>query len=85
MKVAIVGGVAGGSARAPRLRRLDERGEIVMVACGRVDAPPRDREIRGASRSAPRGCDATRVLLRNGFAARDVSGGMLSRALAAAL
>ena len=30
MKVVIVGGVAGGASAAARLRRLDERAEIVM-------------------------------------------------------
>ena len=31
MKVIIVGGVAGGASCAARLRRLDEKGEILMV------------------------------------------------------
>ena len=34
MKVIIVGGVAGGASCAARLRRLDERAEIVMVERG---------------------------------------------------
>lgn len=34
MKVVIVGGVAGGASCAARLRRLDERAEIVMVERG---------------------------------------------------
>src|SRR6476620_4506718 len=34
MKVVIVGGVAGGASCAARLRRLDERAEIVMIERG---------------------------------------------------
>ena len=34
MKVIIVGGVAGGASCAPRLRRLDEKTEILLVECG---------------------------------------------------
>ena len=34
MKVIIVGGVAGGASCAARLRRLDEKAEIVMVERG---------------------------------------------------
>ncbi len=34
MKVIIVGGVAGGASCAARLRRLDERAEILMVEKG---------------------------------------------------
>src|SRR5208337_5509109 len=34
MKVIIVGGVAGGASCAARLRRLDERAEILMVERG---------------------------------------------------
>src|SRR5512137_1728661 len=34
MKVVIVGGVAGGASCAARLRRLDEKAEIVMVERG---------------------------------------------------
>jgi NADPH-dependent 2,4-dienoyl-CoA reductase/sulfur reductase-like enzyme len=34
MKVIIVGGVAGGASRAARLRRLDEKAEIIMVERG---------------------------------------------------
>jgi NADPH-dependent 2,4-dienoyl-CoA reductase/sulfur reductase-like enzyme len=36
MKVIIVGGVAGGASCAARLRRLDERAEILMVERGRT-------------------------------------------------
>ncbi|MGD9551729.1 MAG: pyridine nucleotide-disulfide oxidoreductase, partial [Candidatus Caldatribacteriota bacterium] len=34
MKVVIVGGVAGGASAAARLRRLDERMEIIMMERG---------------------------------------------------
>ncbi len=34
MKVLIVGGVAGGASCAARLRRLDEKAEIIMVERG---------------------------------------------------
>ena len=34
MKVIIVGGVAGGASCAARLRRLDEKAEILMVERG---------------------------------------------------
>ena len=34
LKVIIVGGVAGGASCAARLRRLDERAEIIMVERG---------------------------------------------------
>ena len=34
MKVIIVGGVAGGASCAARLRRLDEKAEILMVESG---------------------------------------------------
>ena len=36
MKVVIVGGVAGGASCAARLRRLDEKSEILMVERGPV-------------------------------------------------
>jgi rhodanese-related sulfurtransferase len=42
---------------------------------------PRDREILIICRSAQRAYYATRVLLQNGFKARNISGGMLSRAM----
>jgi rhodanese-related sulfurtransferase len=40
---------------------------------------PRDREILIICRSAQRAYMATRILLQNGFKARNISGGMLSR------
>jgi NADPH-dependent 2,4-dienoyl-CoA reductase/sulfur reductase-like enzyme/rhodanese-related sulfurtransferase len=45
---------------------------------------PRDREILVICRSAQRAYYATRILLQNGFRARNLSGGMLSRAMTAA-
>jgi NADPH-dependent 2,4-dienoyl-CoA reductase/sulfur reductase-like enzyme/rhodanese-related sulfurtransferase len=47
----------------------------------RLGELPRDREIRVICRSAQRAYYATRVLLQNGFNARNLSGGMLSRAM----
>jgi rhodanese-related sulfurtransferase len=44
---------------------------------------PRDREILVICRSAQRAYYATRILLQNGFKARSLSGGMLSRAMTA--
>ena len=45
----------------------------------RLDELPRDREIDVICRSAVRAYFATRILLQNGFKARNISGGMLSR------
>ena len=42
---------------------------------------PRDREIHVICRSAQRAYYATRILLQNGFKARNISGGMLSRSM----
>jgi rhodanese-related sulfurtransferase len=42
---------------------------------------PRDREIQVICRSAQRGYYATRILMQNGFKAKNISGGMLSRAM----
>ncbi len=142
MKVAIVGGVAGGASCAARLWRLDEEVEILMVERGpyvsyanyglpyhvggviekeRRTAQGRHRrsdaralrqtravdraegalpQVRRASAGRPgdrRGwCDkrisalaialpmgATRALPQNGFKARTISGGMLSRVVLA--
>jgi NADPH-dependent 2,4-dienoyl-CoA reductase/sulfur reductase-like enzyme/rhodanese-related sulfurtransferase len=47
----------------------------------RLDELPRDREILVICRSAQRAYYATRILLQNGFKARNVAGGMLSRAI----
>ena len=50
----------------------------------RLGELPRNREILVICRSAQRAYYATRILLQNGFKARTLSGGMLSRALLAA-
>jgi len=47
----------------------------------RLGELPRDREIAVICRSAQRAYYATRILLQNGFKARSISGGMLSRAM----
>jgi NADPH-dependent 2,4-dienoyl-CoA reductase/sulfur reductase-like enzyme/rhodanese-related sulfurtransferase len=47
----------------------------------RLDELPRDREIHVICRSGQRGHSATRVLLQNGFKARNISGGTLSRTM----
>jgi NADPH-dependent 2,4-dienoyl-CoA reductase/sulfur reductase-like enzyme/rhodanese-related sulfurtransferase len=47
----------------------------------RLSELPRDREILVICRSAQRAYYATRILLQNGFKARSLSGGMLSRAM----
>jgi rhodanese-related sulfurtransferase len=46
----------------------------------RLDELPRDRTILVVCRSGQRAYFATRILLQNGFKARTLSGGMLSRA-----
>jgi NADPH-dependent 2,4-dienoyl-CoA reductase/sulfur reductase-like enzyme/rhodanese-related sulfurtransferase len=50
----------------------------------RLGELPRDREIHVICRSAVRAYFATRILLQNGFQARNISGGMLSRSHRAA-
>ena len=50
----------------------------------RLDELPRDREILIICRSGGRAYFATRILLQNGFRARTLSGGMLSRAVISA-
>jgi NADPH-dependent 2,4-dienoyl-CoA reductase/sulfur reductase-like enzyme/rhodanese-related sulfurtransferase len=47
----------------------------------RLSELPKDREILVICRSAQRAYYATRILLQNGFTARDISGGMLSRSM----
>jgi len=47
----------------------------------RLGAFPRDREILIICRSGQRAYYATRILLQNGFKGRDISGGILSRAM----
>ena len=45
----------------------------------RLGELPRDREIQVICRSAVRAYYATRILIQNGFKARNISGGMLAR------
>jgi NADPH-dependent 2,4-dienoyl-CoA reductase/sulfur reductase-like enzyme/rhodanese-related sulfurtransferase len=47
----------------------------------RLGELPKDREILVICRSAQRAYYATRILLQNGFKARNISGGMLSRSM----
>jgi rhodanese-related sulfurtransferase len=47
----------------------------------RLGELPRDREILVICRSGQRAYTATRILLQHGFKARDLAGGMLSRAM----
>jgi NADPH-dependent 2,4-dienoyl-CoA reductase/sulfur reductase-like enzyme/rhodanese-related sulfurtransferase len=47
----------------------------------RLGELPRDREVLIICRSAQRAYYATRILLQNGFKARNLSGGMLSRSM----
>jgi len=47
----------------------------------RLSELPRDREIHVICRSAQRAYYATRILLQNGFKAKNISGGTLSRAM----
>jgi rhodanese-related sulfurtransferase len=47
---------------------------------GRLSELPRDREIHVFCRSGQRAYYATRILLQNGFQAKNISGGMLSLA-----
>ena len=47
----------------------------------RLGELPRDREIHVICRSAQRAYYATRILVQNGFKARTISGGMLSRTM----
>ena len=58
--------------------------EAVNIPLGqlrsRLDELPRDKEINVFCRSAQRSYYATRILLQNGFKAKNISGGMLSLA-----
>ena len=66
--------------RACRARSTSRCGQLRA----RLGELPRDREIHVICRSAQRAYYATRILLQNGFKARNISGGMLSRAMLAA-
>ncbi|PLW94172.1 MAG: CoA-disulfide reductase [Marinilabiliales bacterium] len=47
---------------------------------GRLNELPKDKEINVLCRSAQRAYSATRILLQNGFKAKNISGGMISYA-----
>ena len=51
---------------------------------GRLGELPKDREILIICRSAQRAYYATRILVQNGFKARNLSGGMMARAMVSA-
>ena len=96
MRVIIVGGVAGGASCAARLRRLDEKADILMVERGPYVSYPNcglPDDIGGVSEkeSSLLVADAAtfreqfaidaRTRVQNGFDARNLSGGMLSRSI----
>ncbi len=70
--------------REPLELAVESVPEALNIPLGQLRARlgelPRDREIHVICRSGQRAYLATRLLLQNGFQARDVSGGMLSMA-----
>jgi rhodanese-related sulfurtransferase len=70
--------------RDPAELSVENVPEAVNIPLGqlrkRLDELPRDREIHVICRSGQRAYYATRILLQNGFNAKNVSGGMLSLA-----
>ena len=76
--------VPAGCAPAGRTRRRECSGAVnipLPQLRARLAELPRDREILVICRSGQRAYYATRILLQNGFKARDISGGMLSRTM----
>ncbi len=71
--------------REPAELAVEQAPDAVNIPLGqlrsRLDELPRDREILVICRSGQRAYYATRILLQNGFKARDLSGGFLSRAI----
>lgn len=69
--------------REPVELAVEQVPEAVNIPLGqlraRLEELPRDREILIFCRSGQRAYYATRILLQNGFTARNISGGMLSR------
>ena len=69
--------------REPLELAVEEVPGVVNIPLGklraRIDELPRDREILVVCRSGQRAYYATRMLLQNGFKARNLAGGMLSR------
>jgi NADPH-dependent 2,4-dienoyl-CoA reductase/sulfur reductase-like enzyme/rhodanese-related sulfurtransferase len=70
--------------RQPAELAVEQVPGVVNIPLGqlraRLDELPRDREIHVICRSGQRAYYATRILLQNGFDARNISGGMLSHA-----
>jgi rhodanese-related sulfurtransferase len=70
--------------REPTELAVENLPEAVNIPLGqlrsRLGELPRDREIHVICRSGQRAYYATRILLQNGFKAKNVSGGMLSLA-----
>ncbi len=71
--------------REPAELAVEEAPDAVNIPLGQLRARlgelPRDREILVICRSGQRAYYATRILLQNGFKARNLSGGFLSRAI----
>jgi NADPH-dependent 2,4-dienoyl-CoA reductase/sulfur reductase-like enzyme/rhodanese-related sulfurtransferase len=69
--------------REPVELAVESARDAVNIPLGQLRARlgelPRDQEIQVICRSGQRAYSATRILLQNGFKARNVSGGMLSR------
>jgi NADPH-dependent 2,4-dienoyl-CoA reductase/sulfur reductase-like enzyme/rhodanese-related sulfurtransferase len=69
--------------REPVELAVEQASDAVNIPLGQLRARlgelPRDREILVICRSGQRAYSATRVLVQNGFKARNLSGGMLSR------
>jgi rhodanese-related sulfurtransferase len=68
--------------REPLELAVENASEAINIPLGqlraRLNELPRDREINVICRSGQRAYYATRILLQNGFKAKDISGGMLS-------
>ena len=71
--------------REPAELMVEHVPDAISIPLGQLRARlhelPRDREIHVICRSGQRAYLATRILLQNGFDARNVSGGMLSHAI----
>ena len=71
--------------REPIEQAVEQAPDAVNIPLGQLRARlgelPRDREILVTCRSGQRAYYATRILLQHGFKARNLSGGLLSRAI----